>query len=605
MRRFAAMITASLGCCAAVSTTAAQADFDVLVFSRTAGFRHASIPDGVACVQELGREHGFGVAHTEDPSWFTDERLASYGAVVFLSTTGNVLDDDQQGAFERYIRAGGGYVGIHAASDTEYEWPWYGKLVGAYFKSHPAVQDATILVTDRAHPSTSHLPPRWQRRDEWYDYRDNPRGRVHVLAALDERTYDGGKMGRDHPIAWCHEFDGGRAWYTGGGHTSESFDEPAFRRHIVGGIRWAAGQVDGEAGATIDAYYDKVVLDDFVTDPMELCVASDGRVIFVERAGVVKIWKPASRQTVVAGFVDVYGELEDGLLGVTLDPGFDDNGWVYLYYAPAGDEPKNVLARWTLDGDTLVDGSERVLLEVATQREECCHSGGSLAFDADGHLYVSTGDNTSPFASSGFTPIDERPGRGPFDAQKSSGNTHDLRGKILRIRPTPDGGYEIPDGNLFPADGSQGRPEIFVMGCRNPFRISFDDETGTLYWGDVGPDAGAPSATRGPAGQDEFNRTRVAGNFGWPYFIGDNKVYHDYDFDTNVAGAAFDPQRPVNESPNNTGNRELPSARPAWIWYAYGESAEFPGVGTGGRCAMAGPTYHAERATGRHRLPAH
>lgn len=213
----------------------------VLVFSKTAGFRHSSIPDAVKSIREMGLKYGFDVHATEDAAYFNDGMLPHYAAIIFLSTTGNVLDDEQQGAFERYIRSGGGYVGVHAASDTEYEWPWYGKLVGAYFLGHPAIQDATIRVLDREHISTNMLPGEWPRRDEWYNFRSKP-GHVHVLAEIDETTYSGGTMNNDHPIAWCHEFDGGRAFYTAGGHTEESFAEDLFLRHLAGGIYWASGR---------------------------------------------------------------------------------------------------------------------------------------------------------------------------------------------------------------------------------------------------------------------------------------------------------------------------------------------------------------------------
>lgn len=237
---------------ACTSSPAPKADeMHVLVFSRTAGFRHGSISAGIEAIESLGEEHGFAVESTEDPTLFTDAALARIDAVIFLNTTGDVLDDDQQAAFERYIRGGGGYVGIHAATDTEYDWPWYGTLVGAYFKAHPRIQEATVLVSDRHHPAMRHLPERWVRTDEWYVFRENPRGRVHVLATLDETTYEGGGMDLDHPIVWCHEFDGGRAFYTGGGHTNESYADPAFRRHLLGAIRWAAGLEDAQVGATI------------------------------------------------------------------------------------------------------------------------------------------------------------------------------------------------------------------------------------------------------------------------------------------------------------------------------------------------------------------
>lgn len=220
--------------------TAADPAYDVLVFSRTAGFRHSSIDEGVTALRELGAANNFTVTATEDPAAFTPSNLAGYEAVVFLSTTGDVLDPTQQTAFEGYMAAGGGYVGVHAAADTEYDWSWYAGLAGALFQSHPAVQPARIEVEDRAHDATAHLGPAWQRTDEWYDYRTNPRTSAHVLASLDETSYSGGSMGGDHPIAWCKDYAGGRAFYTGGGHTEESYGDPAFRRHLLGGIRWAA-----------------------------------------------------------------------------------------------------------------------------------------------------------------------------------------------------------------------------------------------------------------------------------------------------------------------------------------------------------------------------
>jgi type 1 glutamine amidotransferase len=219
--------------------------FTILVFSKTTGFRHDSIPDGIAAIRALGTEHGFAVNATEDAAVFTDGALAQYKAVVFLSTTGDVLDPEQKAAFERYIQSGGGFVGIHSASDTEYHWPWYGRLVGAYFASHPQIQRATVHITDRSHPSTQGLPAISERIDEWYNFRANPRGTVHVLATVDEATYSGGKMGSDHPIAWCHLMEGGRSWYTAMGHTKGSYAEPFFRLHLLGGIESAAGAARG------------------------------------------------------------------------------------------------------------------------------------------------------------------------------------------------------------------------------------------------------------------------------------------------------------------------------------------------------------------------
>ena len=216
----------------------------LLVFSKTGGFRHASIKDGKIALQKLATEHNFSVDFSEDATAFTDANLAHYDAVVFLLTTGKILDDSQKAVFERYIRAGGGYVGVHSASDTEYTWSWYGGLVGAYFDrihGHSKVVQATIHVADRTHSSTMMLPPVWVRTDEWYNFASNPRGKVNVLMTIDESTYKGGTMGADHPIAWYHEYDGGRAWYTALGHTSTSYYEPLFLAHLWGGIVYAVG----------------------------------------------------------------------------------------------------------------------------------------------------------------------------------------------------------------------------------------------------------------------------------------------------------------------------------------------------------------------------
>ena len=215
--------------------------FAVLVFSKTTGFRHSSIPQGIAAIKTLGAKYGFDVDATEDSARFTDLILANFRVVLFLNTSGTILDADQKAAFERYIRGGGGFVGIHSASDTEYDWPWYGGLVGAYFKSHPEIHTATVRIEDRLHPSTRSLPPYWQRTDEWYNFRNNPRPAVHVLAVLDASSDAGGIREPDHPVVWCQDFDGGRSWYTALGHTGESYSEPAFLLHLLGGIRSAAG----------------------------------------------------------------------------------------------------------------------------------------------------------------------------------------------------------------------------------------------------------------------------------------------------------------------------------------------------------------------------
>ncbi len=241
-------VTAAAVCAVTTGPPASAADppYDVLVFSKTAGFRHDSIPQGIQLIRDLGAANSFTVATTEDANTFTTGNLAQYEAVVFLNTTGDVLNATQQGAFESYIRGGGGYVGIHSAADTEHDWPFYGELVGAQFASHPAIQQATERIESRAHAATAHLGQTWVRTDEWYNFRTNPRSSAKVLATLDESTYSGGSMGGDHPITWCKNIQAGRSFYTGNGHTQSSYAEPAFRSQVLGGLRYAANRTKAD-----------------------------------------------------------------------------------------------------------------------------------------------------------------------------------------------------------------------------------------------------------------------------------------------------------------------------------------------------------------------
>ncbi len=570
----------------------------VLVFSKTKGYRHESITPGKAALLKLGAENGFDVDTTENSAYFHEDSLKRYRAVIFLSTTGDVLDAQQQNAFKRFIQAGGGYVGIHAAADTEYDWWWYGKMVGAYFKSHPHQQKARLLKmkTDQLDQKT---PEPWERFDEWYNYK-NISDNIQVLYKLDEKSYQGGENGDDHPIVWYQEFDGGRVFYTGMGHTNESFQEKEFLDQVLLGVKYAIGKLKPdyskarESRLPEDNRFRKVVLGYNLDEPTEFTILPDGRIIFIERKGAVKMYDPGQDSIFRINSFNVYTTHEDGMIGITRDPDFASNNWLYIFYSHP-ERPANIVSRFTFTKGAIDMASEKQILEVATQRETCCHTGGSLAFGPDGNLYISTGDNTSPFESDGFSPADERAGRAPFDAQKSSANTNDLRGKILRIRPTPEGGYTIPDGNLFPEGEEKTRPEIYVMGTRNPYRISIDEKTGFLYWGEVGPDAGSDHPERGPRGYDEVNQAKKPGFFGWPLFVGNNYAYGKYDFDKKLVIAKHDPQEPINSSPNNTGKAELPAANPAFIWYPYAASPDFPLMKEGGRNAMAGPVYYSEK----------
>lgn len=376
-----------------------------------------------------------------------------------------------------------------------------------------------------------------------------------------------------------------------------------------------------EPSRPADSAFQKVTLNDTPGEPIDLAVLPDGRVLHTTRAGQLWLHDPDTRLNTLAAELDVYRHDEEGLQSVAVDPGFDGkkNRWVYLYYAPPMDTPQDDpstpdvnegdapttgtpedfepfhgvarLSRFQLNGNTLDLDSEQQILEVAEDRGICCHVGGDIAFDGEGNLYLSTGDDTNPFESDGYTPIDERPDRNPaFDAQRSSGNTNDLRGKVLRIHVESDGSYTIPEGNLFEPGTPKTRPEIYLMGLRNPFRIEVN-RNGELYVGDYSPDASADNPQRGPAGQGRWFVARKAGNYGWPYCVSPDMPYIDYDFATGKSGEPFNCAAPVNESPHNTGLTELPPVEQPDIWYGYGQSEKFPELGTGGIGPMAGPAY--------------
>ncbi|GAA3563377.1 lectin [Nonomuraea rosea] len=353
-------------------------------------------------------------------------------------------------------------------------------------------------------------------------------------------------------------------------------------------------------------------------EAISLAVLPDRGVLHTARDGTLRHTDPAGN-TKIAGKLDVYTHDEEGLQGVAADPAFATNRFVYLYYSPklttpAGDAPTTGtaadfeawkghlnLSRFTLRADATLDpASEKVVLQVPNDRGQCCHVGGDIDFDAAGNLYLTTGDDTNPFESSGYSPLDERTGRNPqFDAQRSSGNTNDLRGKLLRIKPQPDGTYTVPTGNLFPPGTARTRPEIYAMGFRNPFRMSVDRPTGVVYLGDYGPDAGTTDPSRGPSGQVEFDRITAPGNYGWPYCTGTNtaaETYTEYAFPSGPASAKYDcAGGPANNSFRNTGLATLPPAKPSWIRYA-GDAGSPPEFGSGSESPMGGEVYRYDAA---------
>ncbi|EID52994.1 ThuA domain-containing protein [Saccharomonospora xinjiangensis] len=583
---------------------AQEAEFHALLFTKTEGYRHASIPAGIAMFENLAAEHNFTFDHTEDSTVFNETDLAEYDVVIMFQTSGMVWENDaQREAMQSYVEDGGGIAAIHNATDMgiENDFPYWDDLVnaGAHMPSHsPGVLDGTAKVTDHRQPSTEGLPARWERAEEWYNFDKSMRGDVHVLVSADESTYDPGPdaMGADHPISWCRDVGLARVWATAMGHDTAAYSEELFIQHILGGVRTAARTVDADCSATVDSAFEKVALDTNTQAPTAMDIAPDGRVFYTEILGRVMVYDPAAESTSTAMELPVYSGGEDGLVGLVLDPDFSENGWVYLYYSPPGEEEINRVSRFTVEGNTISQGTEAKILDIpASRRAEPGHTGGYLTFGPDGNLYIGVGDDTNPFESSGFTPIDEREGRDLFDAQKTAANTNDLRGKILRITPQADGGYTVPEGNMFAPGTEKTLPEIYAMGFRNPFRFTVDID-GTIYLADYGPDSGTADPNRGPDGKVEWNIVKEPGFYGWPYCVANNIAYNDYDFATGTSGEKFDCANPVNDSPNNTGLTELPAAQEADVWYGYGASEEFPILGTGGAAPMGGPVYRYDPA---------
>ncbi len=629
----------------------------VLVFD--AGARGAIAAAGVDAVKQVGRDgprwQHFDVEATGDAGVFTDARLARYNAVVFLGTVGRQLNAAQEAAFERYIQAGGGFLGVGDAASVEPQSAWFTQLIGARpAASSPSdVQRAIVEVADRVHPATRDLPLEWRRSDRWRNWDPNPSGQVHTVASVRESSYRPGPdaNGADHPISWCRDFDGGRSFYTGMGNTTGSYREPAFRDHLKGALLWTSRLVRADCTATISANYQMTRVTppnkpgqlDQIGEPHGLAIAGDGRVFYIGRAGpmvggpapvtgwdnpdvglgegTVHVWDPRTQKVTKLLSLPVYGNLgssedeleksEEGLVGIALDPDFLHNGWIYLHYTPHALVNRQTqmgvrrVSRFTLDprSNRIDPASEKVLLQWSIQLHSCCHVGGDMAFDSRGNLYIATGDNTASGYSDGYSANNPQPnylGVSFADARRTSGNSNDLNGKILRIHPERDGTYTIPRGNLFTGSHAvrgKTRPEIYVMGERNPSRISIDPKTDVLTVGSVGPDATDPSPIWGPSKYDEFQVITKAGNEGWPYCLGDNQPYRDRNLpDPTQPLGWYDCDHPRNTSPNNTGLVDLPAVQPANLWYSpQGGGPDYP------RDAHGVPSYDVSQAT--YRLP--
>ncbi|WP_232522268.1 ThuA domain-containing protein [Marinimicrobium alkaliphilum] len=575
----------------------------VLIFSKSPDWQHESVPAGIQAVTDLVEARGLTPVATEDASVFTDEKLQTMAAVVFVNTYGEIFNNQQRLAFERYIQAGGGFVGIHSAADTESDWHWYRRLLGAAFKSHPedpsAVQEARVNVVNPHHPATAALPKQFRFTDEWYDFTSLSDRRTDLLT-LDERSYQGGQHGAYHPIAWYHEFDGGRSFYTGLGHTIETFSHPLFLTHLDGGLEYALAErqpLDYTRVRPDPRRFQRNILVDDLTEPVSFDLTDDySAAMIAQRQGKLLWLDVATQELSVMAEFDVFSpaqNIEFGLIAIAFDPDFADNQLIYVMYNIPDESGEHDLlqrlSQFKVNGTTLDMDSEQVFMDIPNDNT-CCHTGGNLEFDRHGNLFVALGDNANPFESNGSAPINNTEDGKHHDALRSAANTQDLRGKILRIQPDQNGGYSIPEGNLF-TDPEQGRPEIYVMGTRNPYTIAVDDSTDTLYFGDIGPDAKEDTDAFGPRGYDEINKVTEAGNFGWPTMVGNNIPYRMYDYEAETTGKLFDPLAPENFSPRNTGLEVLPPAQPALIWYPYERSERFPELGQGGRNSLVAGVY--------------
>jgi glucose/arabinose dehydrogenase/type 1 glutamine amidotransferase len=692
----------------------------VLVFHPdTAG--RPDVSAGVSALTELGRSGGFRVDATQRPTDIASATLARYRAVVFLNTNGDRLTGEQEGALADYMQAGGGFVGIGSAAESEPGTALLDDLIGA--RPDPAsptgAATRTVVVGDRVHPSTRTLPLELNRTDVWYRWQTRPTGTVHTVARwrnLEAAAGDGTSVGgTDHPISWCRDVRGGRSFFTGMGRTAESYSEAELRTHLTGAIQWATGLVRGNCKATINANYRGTRL--VSGGPIEtglatsgeshgLTIAPNGWALYIGRGdcrtdqergalvdlpalgrildhadpnvgmgcGSVHVFDPAEYTGALnsgvtrAGTLAVYGDggqggertnqanhkLEYGLLGITVAPDFAQTGHVYMQYFPSFNpesEPPGLplerriskmsrprISRFTLDLETkqLDLDSEVRIFEYDAQIFSCCHVGGGMGFDSAGNLYVTTGDTNSSQGTGGYSGNNQVPTcpTGPpeepssqhcgdsansyQDARRTAGNTNDYNGKLLRLKPIagiPDGtqppvgngttytipGAGAPNGpNLF--DGTEGgggkaKPEIFAMGLRNPSRLSIDPETDVPYTAWVGPDAGRPDATLGPSTYENAAQITRAGNYGWPFCMGNGQAYRDRVADgtpRTTNGPGFVPGGPasggtdgwydcdnlVNDSTRNTGLVEFPHEtgtgmdagrmRHANLWYSRG-----------------------------------
>jgi glucose/arabinose dehydrogenase/plastocyanin len=644
---------------------AQTANSKVLIYTGTVAHRHSeAINNGIGPMRQALTDAGFasdwedcngyGTAvgqcqHPDkNPRVFTAANLEQYDAVFFFNAGGNdgrsgaagpLWSTSDRNAIRGYVNQGGGIVANHLATDIgagEVSWDWWDGMgdsaIGSTMPGHPAApQSADIRVSDRHHVATKGLPEEFSIADEFYMFHRSVRGTHHVLATLDENTpgFDPGQyaMGQDHPVAWCRDYDGGRVFATSLGHYGNLYTpvggEPSnLVKLLRGGVEWAAGVAGGEGDCrgTIWNSFRRTTLAADLKGAVSLDVAADGRVYWTEigapghtSTGRVRMYDPETGATDLVTTIetraDALGASEDGVLGMSLDPNFAENNFIYVYYSPRGAGENwpnagagmvlgyNLVSRFELDdtGTEVVDEQEIIRIpkvKVAPEGDGGpagattnwpAHTGGAgMDFDSQGNLYVGVGDDVNPFdANRGYSPIDQRYEH-RYDARNTAANTNDLRGKILRIKPRADADgapgagttYDIPSGNMFAPGTAKTKPEIYAMGFRNPYSVHADPERpGVVVVGEYGPDAGANHPSRGPAGIIEWNHITRPAFYGWPFCTGDNSpanTYFRFPYPSGPSGAQFDcsAEGIPNESSFNSGLSTLPGpAVPATIWH--------------------------------------
>ena len=530
----------------------------------------------------------------------TPKAINGAAAVVFAGGSGTILSSAAEKALNERVRNGAGVAFFGSALNLQPKSSDFATLLGAEPEATDAPKSAEVQFVDHVHPATAQLPGRWRVSAPWVKLKKSPVGRVHVLGWVDEKSYKPGEklgMGVEHPIAWCRELVDGRALTNTLGATSGIWNSKVFRRHLAGSIAYVAGRRSGDCGATVWSNWKRTVIDTDITDGTQLDVGPDGRVYYIEHtASTLKIYDPIADIVKEAGYIPSTPGLGQGLLGLAVDVDFLKTRWVYMYYHVG---LTGRLSRFTLTPeDTLDMLSEKVLLTV--QNTGVDHNGGGLVMAGNGDLFLAIGANDMPHFDGQYGSRNPTPGVGQAtqtDSEITTQNTLSLLGKVLRIHPEDDGTYSIPRGNMFPPGTPDTLPEIYSMGHRNAFHVKYDDLTGELLEGDVGPDGLEDDPVRGPRGYDEFNLIKGPANYGWPYCIGPNLPYNDIDSVTGQGtGKPFDCKKLVNRS--GPGLKELGPASKPFIWYPYGVGADFPemseawlGGTDGGRLAIPGPRY--------------